>query len=137
MAGTSDHSYENIQSALQAVINRKSRMRDIAKEYGMGERTLGRYAERLRTGQPIRGVHSRRGTSALFSVDEQGQVVFEVISSIRDRRKAVTMNEVMEQLERVNEKLSTIAGTVKRLKIKLNSLQTKWGEKSQSGTENG
>ncbi|HDR1088766.1 hypothetical protein [Pasteurella multocida] len=123
MAGTSDHSYENIQNALQAVINRKSRMWDIAKEYGMGERTLGRYAERLRTGQPIRGVHSRRGTSALFRIDEHGKVQFEVISHFRDRRKAVTIGEVMEQLEKVNEKLSTIAGTVKRLETKLKELQ--------------
>lgn len=123
MKRTSDHSYENIQSALQALISKTESVQDIAGRYGMGTRTLYTYFQRMCAGQPIRGVHSRRGTSALFRVDEHGQVQFEVIPHFRDRRKAVTIGEVMEQLEKVNEKLSTIAGTVKRLETKLKELQ--------------
>ncbi|MFC0918695.1 hypothetical protein ACFGZ1_06140 [Pasteurella multocida] len=116
MKRTSDHSYENIQSALQALISKTESVQDIAGRYGMGTRTLYTYFQRMCAGQPIRGVHSRRGTSALFRVDEHGQVQFEIIPNTKKVRGNATMNEIMEQLERIDVKLSALTECVNQLK---------------------
>ncbi|HHE3507118.1 TPA: hypothetical protein ACPDKD_000410 [Pasteurella multocida] len=116
MKRTSDHSYENIQSALQALISKTESVQDIAGRYGMGTRTLYTYFQRMCAGQPIRGVHSRRGTSALFRVDEHGQVQFEITPSTKKVRGNATMNEIMEQLERIGVKLSALTECVNQLK---------------------
>ncbi|HDR1867389.1 hypothetical protein ACFGXM_00855 [Pasteurella multocida] len=116
MKRTSDHSYENIQSALQALISKTESVQDIAGRYGMGTRTLYTYFQRMCAGQPIRGVHSRRGTSALFRVDEHGQVQFEITPSTKKVRGNATMNEIMEQLERIDVKLSALTECVNQLK---------------------
>ncbi len=116
MKRTSDHSYENIQSALQALISKTESVQDIAGRYGMGTRTLYTYFQRMCAGQPIRGVHSRRGTSALFRVDEHGQVQFEITPGTKKVRGNATMNEIMEQLERIDVKLSALTECVNQLK---------------------
>ncbi|HHE3513989.1 TPA: hypothetical protein ACPDKP_000774 [Pasteurella multocida] len=116
MKRTSDHSYENIQSALQALISKTESVQGIAGRYGMGTRTLYTYFQRMCAGQPIRGVHSRRGTSALFRVDEHGQVQFEITPSTKKVRGNATMNEIMEQLERIDVKLSALTECVNQLK---------------------
>lgn len=123
MKRTSDHSYENIQLALQAIISRTESVQDIARQYGMGTRTLYTYFQRMCAGQPIRGVHSRRGTSALFKTDEHGQVQFEVIHNTKKTRGNATTDTFIERLEKIDEKLSTIVETVKRLETKLKELQ--------------
>ncbi|HHE3494646.1 TPA: hypothetical protein ACPDJ4_000161 [Pasteurella multocida] len=116
MQKTTDHSYESIQSALQALISKTESVQDIAGRYGMGTRTLYTYFQRMCAGQPIRGVHSRRGTSALFRVDEHGQVQFEIIPNTKKVRGNATMNEIMEQLERIDVKLSALTECVNQLK---------------------
>lgn len=110
MKKTTDHSYESIRQALQELTNGTESVPEIAKRYGMGERTLWRYVERMRTGQPIRGIHSRRGTSALFRVDEHGQVQFEVLNKTQNTPKTL---------------LGTKARVAYRLKQKIDGLETR------------
>ncbi|HHE3650422.1 TPA: hypothetical protein ACPD3C_002021 [Pasteurella multocida] len=123
MQKTTDHSYESIQSALQMAVDKLKSVPEIAKEHGMGERTLYTYIQRMCTGQTIRGVHSRRGTSAIFSVNEHGQVEFEVTPNAENRKKSVTTGTFMERLEKIDEKLSTIIESIERLEKQLKTLQ--------------
>ncbi|MFP4800499.1 hypothetical protein ABWF04_06345 [Pasteurella multocida] len=116
MKNTTDHSYEGIQQALQIAVDSNNDLQLASEQSGIPKRTLYRYFERMQKGQPIRGVHSRRGTSALFRVDEHGQVQFEITPSTKKVRGNATMNEIMEQLERIDVKLSALTECVNQLK---------------------
>lgn len=116
MKKTTDHSYESIKQALQIAVDNNGNVVSASEQSGIPKRTLYTYFQRMQEGQAIRGVHSRRGTSALFRVDEHGQVQFEIIPNTKKVRGNATMNEIMEQLERIDVKLSALTECVNQLK---------------------
>ncbi|EJS84973.1 hypothetical protein AAUPMB_20927, partial [Pasteurella multocida subsp. multocida str. Anand1_buffalo] len=74
MKKTTDHSYENIQKALQIAVDNNGNVVSASEQSGIPKRTLYTYFQQMQEGQSIRGVHSRRGTSALFYLDENSIV---------------------------------------------------------------
>ncbi|HDR1114490.1 TPA: helix-turn-helix domain-containing protein [Pasteurella multocida] len=129
MKKMTDHSYESIQSALQMAVDKLKSVPEIAKEHGMGERTLYTYIQRMCTGQTIRGVHSRRGTSALFRVDEHGQVQFEVLNKTQNvpktllGAKASVAYRLKQKIDELEVRMYFFTKDIEQLKKELERLQ--------------
>ncbi len=123
MKKTTDHSYESIQQALQNAVDGLKSVPEIAKEHGMGERTLWRYIERLKTGQAIRGVHSRRGTSAVFYLDENN-IVQMFVSDKHLKNNKSPQQAIEERIDELEKELAEAKELLVRAERKIGIIES-------------
>ncbi|MDY0684849.1 hypothetical protein NMW79_00915 [Pasteurella multocida] len=129
MQKTTDHSYEGIQQALQIAVDSNNDLQLASEQSGIPKRTLYRYFERMQKGQAIRGVHSRRGTSAVFYLDENNIVQMFVsdkhLKNNKSPQQAIEeriaelekeLAEAKELLVRAERKIGIIEGSLSRIK---------------------
>lgn len=129
MQKTTDHSYESIQQALQTAVDNNGDVVLASGQSGIPKRTLYTYFQRMQKGQAIRGVHSRRGTSALFYLDENNIVQVYVsdkhLKNNKSPQQAIKervaelekeLAEAKELLVRAERKIGIIEGSLSRIK---------------------